>query len=123
MPTYVASTARMQCNQGDQPSSLTVLPTRTIFLNGKPKANISDHQSMINIAPFGKCRSLANPVVAAATAANYGRLTPMPCVPNTPMPWQGGKVDVIEKGDPSLLNTCTLQCLWAGRISLVSDGQ
>ena len=123
MATYVCSSAQMNRSMGSAPAALTVLPIRTIFLAGKPKANISDHQPMVNIAPFGLCRSLANPTVAAATAANLGRLQPMPCVPNTPSPWMGGKMDVIEKGQPALLNTCKLQCLWAGTIELITNGQ
>lgn len=123
MSTYIASTATLECTMGDKKSKLTVLPSRTIFLCGKPKANISDHKSMLNIAPFGKCRSLANPVVAAATAAHHGKLTPMPCVPNTPAPWMGGHSKVIEKGNPSLLSTCNLQCMWCGTISIVDNGQ
>jgi len=123
MATYVCSGAQMKCSMGDAPSILTVLPIRTIFLTGSPKANISDHISMVNIAPFGLCKSLANPTVAAATAANMGVLTPMPCVPNTPSPWLSGKTDVIEKGDPALLNTCKLQCAWAGTIEITNNGQ
>lgn len=123
MTTYIASTAELSCNQGDKKSKLFVSPSRTIFLNGKPKANISDHISMKNILPFGKCRSLANPTVAAATAAHHGRLTPMPCVPNTPMPWMIGKKDVIEKGDASLKKDCRLQCIWNGIITINNDGQ
>lgn len=113
----------MKCSMGTAPSALTVLPVRTIFLPGNPKANISDHQPMVNIAPFGLCRSLANPTVASATAAAMGALTPMPCVPNTPVPWIGGKMNVLEKGQPALLNTCKLQCMWAGTISIQNDGQ
>lgn len=93
------------------------------MLAGKPQANISDHQPMVNIAPFGLCRSLANPTVAAATAANLGRLQPMPCIPNTVAPWMPGKPDVLLKGQPALLDNCKLQCMWAGTISLVSNGQ
>lgn len=123
MATYVCSGAKLKCSMGNAQSSLTVLPTRTIFLCGKPKANISDHKPMVNIAPFGLCRSLKNPTVAAATSAHMGRLTPMPCVPNTPAPWIGGKDDVIEKGNLALLNTCKLKCMWAGTIELVTNGQ
>lgn len=123
MPTYITNTAKLKCTCGDKQSQLGVLPSRTIFLNGQPKANISDHKSMVNIRPFGKCRSLANPTVAAATAAHHGHLTPMPCIPNTPQPWMQGKTDVIEKGSPSLKSDCKLQCMWAGTISIVSDGQ
>ena len=86
-------------------------------------ANISDHKSMVNIAPFGKCRSLANPVVAAATAAHHGHLTPMPCIPNTPQPWMLGKTNVIEKGNAALKKDCKLRCMWAGIISINTDGQ
>lgn len=123
MSTYVANTAVLKCTFGDQQSQLGVLPSRTIFLNGQPKANVSDHRPMVNIRPFGKCHSLANPTVAAATAAHHGHLTPMPCVPNTPSPWMQGKTDVIEKGDASLKSECRLQCMWAGIISIKTDGQ
>ena len=123
MATYVCSGARMKCTMGSAPSMLTVLPTRTITLAGKPQANISDYQPMVNIAPFGMCKSLANPTVAAATAANLGRLQPMPCIPNTVVPWMPGKPDVLLKGQPALLDNCKLQCMWAGTISLISNGQ
>ncbi|MBO6025659.1 MAG: DUF4280 domain-containing protein, partial [Bacteroidales bacterium] len=59
---------------GTTPAALTVLPARTVLLAGKPKANISDNQPMVNIAPFGMCRSIANPTVASATAAAMGTL-------------------------------------------------
>jgi len=78
---------------------------------------------MINIMPFGLCRSLANPTVAAATAANYGRLTPMPCIPATPAPWIVGSPTVILSNQPSLNNSCKLMCTWAGAIDVITPGQ
>lgn len=121
--SYVTSTATLRCPFGDNTSKLTVYPDRTVYLSNKPMANISDHISMYNIAPFGKCRSLAYPATAAATAAAHGKLTPMPCVPNTTMPWIGGKTDYLIKGQPALLKSCTCPCMWGGTISITNDGQ
>jgi len=113
----------MQCTKGDKTAKLTVLPSRTVFLCGQPMANISDHTSMVNLNPFGKCWSLGFPPTAAATAAHHGKLTPMPCIHNTPMPWMPGKPDYFIKGQPALLKTCKCTCMWGGIISLLDDGQ
>ncbi len=121
--SYVCSGAVMRCTMGTSPANLTVLPVRTVNLTGPPMANISDHKSMVNLAPFGLCRSLAFPPTAAATAAAHGHLTPMPCMHNTPAPWMGGKMDYLIKGQPALLKSCKCQCMWGGTISLVTDGQ
>lgn len=121
--SYVCSGAIMRCTMGTSTANLTVLPIRTVNLTGPPMANISDHKSMVNLAPFGLCRSLGFPATAAATAAAHGHLTPMPCVHNTPVPWMGGKMDYLIKGQPALLKSCKCQCMWGGTISLVTDGQ
>ena len=121
--SYVCSGATMRCTMGTSQARLTVLPIRTVFLTGKPQANISDHISFVNLGAFGRCRSLGFPATAAATAAAHGKLTPMPCMHNTPFPWMGGKNDYIVKGDPALLKSSTCQCMWGGTISLVTDGQ
>lgn len=121
--SYVCSKAKIKCSYGDRISTLTVLPSRTIWLTGEPQANISDHISMQNIAPFGKCHTTAYPATGSATAANHGKLTPMPCVPNTPFPWMNGKDDVILKGQPALLKSSTCRCAYGGVISLTFDGQ
>ena len=121
--SYVCSTARIKCTCGDKISTLTVLPSRTVWLTGEPQANISDHQSMVNIAPFGKCHTTAYPPTGSATAANHGKLTPMPCVPNTPYAWMNGKNDVIIKGDPALLKSSSCKCVWGGTITITDDGQ
>lgn len=108
---------------GMTPSVLTVLPDRTVLMAGMPMANISDFKPLVNIAPFGLCRSLANPVVAAATAANFGALQPMPCIPNTVMPWFPGKPNTLVNGQPALVTSCKCACMWAGMISIIDNGQ
>lgn len=121
--SYVCSGAMMKCTMGTSPATLTVLPNRMVFLAGQLMANISDHQPMVNLAPFGLCRSLGFPPTASATAAALGTLTPMPCMHNTPAPWMPGKTDYFIKGQPALLKSCTCQCMWGGTISLINNGQ
>lgn len=122
--SYVCSGAMMKCTMGTSPARLTVLPIRTVFLTGQPMANISDHQTMVNLAPFGLCRSMGFPATASATAAAMGTLTPMPCMHNTPFPWMGGKNDYLIQGLPALLKESSkCQCLWGGTISIIDDGQ
>lgn len=120
---YVCNGAQMQCSMGTASAMLVVLPERKVLLDGQPQANIMDSESMTNIPSFGMCISLANPTVAAATAAHLGVLTPMPCVPNPTGPWQNGKNEFTIKGAPALCQDCKLTCAWAGIISLVDSGQ
>jgi len=86
-------------------------------------ASIMDHKPMVNIMPFGQCSSLANPTVAAATSANYGRLQKMPCIPIIPAPWMPGKTNVLVKDQPALLETDKCVCMWAGAIEITNLGQ
>jgi hypothetical protein len=115
--------ASMQCSFGMAPSSLVVLPTNMVFTSMVPDANIMDHIPMENIMPFGMCQSLANPEVAAATAAAMGALTPMPCIPNTPAPWVPGAPTVLLGNFPTLDDTSTLNCIWGGVIQFVTPGE
>ena len=105
------------------PSSLVVLPVNRVQTNMVPDANIMDHIPMVNIMPFGVCMSLANPVVASATAAALGVLTPMPCIPNTPAPWVPGAATVLLGNMPALDNVSTLQCMWGGVITFTFPGE
>lgn len=113
----------MQCSFGLAPSSLVVLPANRVFTNQMPDANIMDHIPMVNIMPFGMCQSIANPVVAAATAAALGALTPMPCIPATPAPWVPGAPTVLLGNFPALDNVSQLMCLWAGVITFTDAGE
>lgn len=121
--SYVTSQATIKCSCGDKCAKLTIYPDRTIFLTDKPMANISDHVSMYNIAPFGKCHTVAYPPTGSATAANHGHLTPMPCVPGTISEWINGKSDYIVKGKPALLKSSYCRCKWGGIITVTDDGQ
>lgn len=121
--SYVCSGATMRCTFGDRKSKLTVYPDRTVFLTGQPMANITDHTSLYNIAPFGKCHTTKYPATGAATAAAHGKLTPMPCVPGTVSNWINGKNDYIIKGDPALLKSSYCRCCYGGVITITDDGQ
>lgn len=121
--SYVCSLATLKCSFGDKTSKLIIYPDRTVFLTGQPMANISDHTSMYNIWPFGRCRTICYPSTGAATAAAYGKLTPMPCVPGTVTEWLNGKNDYIIKGKPALLKSSYCRCQWGGIITIINDGQ
>ncbi|MBX3638050.1 MAG: DUF4280 domain-containing protein [Rubrivivax sp.] len=114
--------AVMQCSQGVAPSTLIPTP-KTAMTSYVMAANILDHIPIMNIPPFGMCRSPANPVVAAATAAALGVLTPMPCIPATPAPWIAGAPTVLLCGAPALNDSSKLMCIWAGTISINFAGQ
>jgi len=123
MPKQVVNSANLKCSMGMAPSSLVVLPVHMLMVGYQPAANVMDHLPMINIFPFGLCRSLANPTVAAATAAAMGVLTPMPCIPNTPTPWAPGSPTVLLANMPALNDTSKCNCAWAGVIEITDTGQ
>src|SRR5579871_207765 len=123
MPMQVCMGAMMMCTMGMAPSSLVVLPTNMVMTDEMPDANIMDNIPLVNIMPFGMCMSPANPMVAAATAAAMGVLTPMPCIPMTVAPWVPGAPTVMLADMPTLDNTSTLMCMWAGVISIVDPGE
>lgn len=113
--------ATLQCSFGVAPSSLIVVDPR-VLSEGPPSANINDHIPITNIPPFGMCNSIANPAVAAATAAALGVLTPQPCVPVTGTPWAPGSPNTLLRGMPSLNNTSKCMCNWGGVIQFVMPG-
>lgn len=122
MGMQICMGAMLQCSFGVAPSSLVVLPANRV-LTQTPAANIMDNKPMVNIMPFGMCQSLANPMVAAATAAALGVLTPMPCIPVTPAPWIVGAPTVLLGNMPTLNDSSKLMCNWAGVIQITYPGQ
>lgn len=122
MGQAVTGGAMLSCSFGVAPSSLMVLPKNKV-MNKMPLANIMDHVPMLNILPFGMCNSPSNPMVAAATAAAFGVLTPMPCIPVTSSPWIPGSPTVLIANMPALNNSCKLMCNWGGIIQINAPGQ
>ena len=123
MGIQVVNGAMLQCTFGVAPSTLVVPPLHRTMAGGMPAANIMDQKPIMNIPPFGMCNSLANPMVAAATAAALGVLTPMPCVPVIPAPWVPGSPTVLIDSLPALNNSSKCLCAWAGVISVTAPGQ
>lgn len=107
----------LQCSFGMAPSTLMVIdPTRPKCGN-MAMANIMDNIPTANIMPFGMCQSMANPSVASATAAAYGVLTPMPCMPVISAPWAPPGQEMVM-GKPALINNAKCMCQWGGVISV-----
>lgn len=119
---YVCSGAVLKCSMGTSCPILTATPKK-VTLIGKDQANITDYVSVKNIPGFGKCRSLGYPPTAAATAANHGKLTTMPCIPGTCSKWEAIDENSLVCGEPALLKPATLKCMYGGTISIVSPGQ
>ena len=124
MGTYVCKGAKLKCSFGSDQSDLSVIhPTQPINTCGNSMANTQDYKPMMNVQPFGQCKSLANPTVSAATAANNGKLQEMPCIPNTTTPWMPGNSKVMVMGFPALMKDDKLMCMWAGQIEVSDAGQ
>lgn len=118
----VCAGAMLQCSFGNAPGTLNVLPTNMVTTT-TPLATIMDNKPMVNILPFGMCMSPSNPMVAAATAAALGVLTPQPCIPVTAAPWAPGSPTVLIKNFPALNNSSKLMCSYGGVIQINSAGQ
>lgn len=122
MAIAVTSTASLMCTFGAAPSTLTVIPDKMVLFENKPAATIMDNKPFMNIAPFGVCMSLSNPITAAQTAAALGVLTPGTCTPMTPAPWVMGAPTVLIKNQPALNNSSKCNCVYGGVISITMPG-
>ncbi len=123
MGQLVVNSAVMQCAMGLAPGTLTVLPTSRLMASSQPVANILDNKPFLNITGFGMCMSIANPLVAAATAAAFGALIPMPCMPVTVAPWAPGSPTVMSGPAPALTSSSICNCAYGGVIQITMAGQ
>jgi hypothetical protein len=116
--------ATCMCPFGSAPCTLQVTSQMTCLAEGKPVGTIQDMQPGTNLATFGMCMSLANPTVAAATAAALGVLTPQPCTMVPAGTWIPSNPTVLAEKKPVLTNEATLVCgFGAGTIKITSPGQ
>jgi hypothetical protein len=124
MPPLVSQGAMITCSMAMPPTPvpLSVVPMGTPVSAGTTAANIQASAPMVNIPSFGMCGTPSNPVVAAATSAAMGVLTPAPCVPATSSPWTPGATMVTVNGQPALHSACTAMCMWGGVITITDPG-
>jgi len=118
MQPLVIQGTLLKCSCGNVPVPIMVLPDKKVN-SMTPVAVASDHIPLLNILPFGMCSNPANPMVAAATAAAMGVLTPMPCIPCTLQEWTKTSEKVKIKGKQVLSMESKLQCLYGGSIQAV----
>ncbi len=122
MPPIANTGTMMMCSFGMAPSVFNALQAPTTMAGGPPAGTIMDHKPFANIPPFAMCMSIANPMVAAATTAAMGVLTPMPCIPVTVAPWVPGSPTVMIANVPALNITCKCMCNWGGVIQFTGPG-
>lgn len=118
----VVAGATCFCTMGTSPGQVNPTNQMAIRVGGKPVASIADAAPMTNVMPCGMCTSLANPTVAAATAAALGVLTPQPCIPSPAGAWIcPGPIRV--GGKPVLTTDGKLMCAYGGTITIQNPGQ
>lgn len=120
MGAVVVSGAKLACPFGSAPSSLQAASQTSCLICAKPAATVMDTR----LGPFGMCSSMANPQVAAATAAALGTLTPQPCLFAPAGVWRIGKPGLIAGGKAVLTSDATIICgMGMGTINITFPGQ
>jgi len=122
MALPVVDGATLKCTMGTSTCSLTVLPANSVQMESAYAANIMDYIPMTNISGFGNCITLSNPMVASATSAALGVLTPQSCIPVIAAPWAPGSSTVTIGNMPALNNSSTCMCTWGGTVTVVDAG-
>lgn len=119
----VSMGAMVKCAMGAAPSPLVVPPLTMTMTDFLPAASIFSMIPFMNVEPFGVCMTPSNPMVAAATAAALGVLTPMPCIPVPVSPWIPTAPNVMVGFQPVLTQDSTTFCAWGGPISILFPGE
>jgi len=124
MPPLVSATATLSCSMATPAASvpLATTPKGTPVNAGAPAATIDDYIPLTNIPSFGMCGAIANPAVAAATAAKSGAFTPAPCTPAVNTPWTPGATRLKIGDRPALHQGCQAICAWGGLITISTPG-
>ena len=125
MPELLTTGCMLTCTFGDTPSAFVALelPGKPVIEGAMTTATIMEIAPIDNILPFVMCNSLANPEVAAATSAALGVLTPMPCVPVIPDPWDPPSINMFFEGLPLATVESKCLCTWGGEISVDSPAE
>jgi hypothetical protein len=113
MAKLVVNGATIKCSMGDAPTPLTVTPGQTVFGCRQPAATVMDYKPVVNIKPFGTCKTL--------TSAASG--VPTPCVPATVAPWVPPSQKLIIGIFPALLDSAKCICTVGGVITVQDAGE
>lgn len=124
MPKLLCTGTMLSCSFGMAPSVFAAQgqPSLPLVLGSMPSATMTEITAS-NIPPFGMCQSMANPQVAAATAAALGVLTPMPCVPMVVAPWAPPSSIMSGNGIPMATVQSKCVCAYGGTIAVQSPVQ
>lgn len=115
----VSATSLIKCSMGSLPTPFIVTPSRNVMAEGMLMGNITDMVPLMNIEPFGTCKSVTNPAVAAAALA--GDPAPL-CTPSIILPWHPGAATVLVEGIPALDPSASLNCMLGGIIHVIEPG-
>jgi hypothetical protein len=119
MTNAVGTGATLQCSFGTTPATFAASGAQTSA--GGPSGVVTD-VAAANVPPFGLCTSLANPQVAAATAAAQGTLAPQPCQPVL-SPWSPGSARVTIGQVAAFDDSSQCSCTWGGVVTVSAPGQ
>lgn len=109
------------CTEGMLSCKMNVTSQHEVTIQGKKIATKND-AAINNLSGFGKCRTMQNPLVAAATAAANGVLQPQKCIPVFINGWNNTKN--AEINGISILNVnSVIKCVYGGRITVREIGQ
>lgn len=122
MKPLVSQGTILKCSFGSVPTPLMVLPDKRVKVMF-PAATKKDCVPLVNVLPFGMCSNPANPMVAAATAAAFGVLTPVPCMPCIAGTWSGTCKKVKIKGEEAVKADSGLKCAFGGSIQVAVPSQ
>lgn len=123
MGVIVVAGAMVQCPFGTAAGNLKVTSQTSVLIEGKLAATIQDTAAVVNISGCGMCSSMANPQVAAATAAALGVLTPQPCIPAVAGGWIPSQTTCLAEGKPCLTQEAKAICSYGGIITINNPGQ
>lgn len=119
MPNLVCTGATLQCSMGTTPANFAASGVQTSA--GSPVGVVTD-VTAANVPPFGMCMSLANPQVAATTAAAQV-FTPQPCLPVLVSPWAPGSAQVTISEVSALDDASQCTCTWDGVVTVSSQAR
>ena len=108
----------LRCNFGSCSSQMYIWDN----LNGNKEfiGNISGNKPSRDIMSFGMCSFPGNPTVCAATACNFGVLTPQPCIANIAFPWTSNQNGTAVKSNLPTDEDSKTYCTYGGQITVES---